>query len=216
MLVDVLAAAMALRDPSIHSHAARVQRYAVSLALESGIDDRVTIQAIRTAALLHDIGKLRVPGELLKKPGPLTCAEFERVKQHAALGAEMLTGLCCTTALTLIVRHHHENWDGSGYPDRLASDRIPIGARVLAIVDCYDALTSERPYRRELSHAEAVEMIKERGGSMYDPSIVDVFLRTLAAAPLRAADHDWPAAFPDLRLHEAAPPSIVNPYETRA
>jgi putative nucleotidyltransferase with HDIG domain len=135
------------------------------------------LEAIEVAALLHDIGKLGIPDRLLQKPGPLTATEYDRVKQHATIGADILSALPLSGPLALIVRHHHENWDGSGYPDGLCGETIPIGARVLAIVDCYDALTSDRPYRRSLPHERAVAMIVERRGTMYEPGIADAFLR---------------------------------------
>ena len=118
-----------------------------------------------------------IPDRLLHKPGPLSAAEYELVKRHAAIGADILDGLQFGESLAQIVRHHHENWDGSGYPDRLRGYAIPIGARILAVVDCYDALTSERPYREPLTHADAVDLIVSRCGTMYDPAILEVFVR---------------------------------------
>ncbi len=174
--IEVLARTMARRDRFVHEHAQRVQRYAVALAREAGINDDRTLEAIGVAALLHDIGKLGIPDRVLHKPGPLTQDEYDEVKQHAIIGAEILSAAALPDSLVLLVRHHHENWDSSGYPDRLAGETIPIGARVLAIVDCYDALTSDRPYRRPMSHGRAVEMIEERRSSRYDPDIVDAFL----------------------------------------
>ena len=134
------------------------------------------MEAIEAAALVHDIGKLGIADRLLQKPGPLSAEEYEQVKQHAAIGADILTAVAFP-GLAIIVRHHHENWDGTGYPDGLRREAIPLGARVLSIVDCYDALTSDRPYRRALSHVRATAMIQERRGTMYDPEIVDAFLR---------------------------------------
>jgi putative nucleotidyltransferase with HDIG domain len=176
-VVETFVRALSARDESTHEHALRVQRFALALADEAGIEDERLIDAIKAAALLHDIGKLAIPDRLLNKPGPLTADEFDQVKEHVTIGADMLAAVPVPTALTLIVRHHHENWDGSGYPDGLAGEGIPVGARVLAIVDCYDALTSDRPYRRALSHGSAIAMIHERSGSMYEPAMVDAFLR---------------------------------------
>jgi putative nucleotidyltransferase with HDIG domain len=175
--IEALARAMTARDASTHQHAQRVQQYAVALALETCPGDIPMLRAIEAAALLHDIGKLGIPDRILHKPGPLTSDEYDHVKQHPAIGAEILSAIAFPGPLALIVRHHHENWDGSGYPDNLRGEAIPIGARVLAIVDCYDALTSERPYRRELPHDAAAAMIHDRRGTMYDPVIVDAFLR---------------------------------------
>src|SRR4030095_5789588 len=170
---------MSTRDPYTYAHACRVQRYAVALAVEADIRDPRMLETIDTAALLRDIGKPGIPDRLLHKPGPLTADEYVQVQQHAIIGADILSAVPFPGPLALIVRHHHENWDGSGYPDGLRGDAIPLGARVLAIVDCYDALTSDRPYRRSLSHARAIAMIVERRGTMYEPGIADAFLRTV-------------------------------------
>jgi HD-GYP domain-containing protein (c-di-GMP phosphodiesterase class II) len=168
---------MATRDISTHEHAQRVRRYAKVLAAQAGVAGPEVVHAIETAALLHDIGKLAIPDRLLNKPGPLTAGEYEQVKQHAAIGADLLAGVSSNGLLALFVRHHHENWDGTGYPDGCCGDEIPIGARVLAITDCYDALTSNRPYRRALAPHAAIAMIRERRGSMFDPELTDAFLK---------------------------------------
>lgn len=185
-LAQTLARGMAARDRSTHEHAQRVQRYAVALAREAGISDDPMLEAIDIAALLHDIGKLGIPDRVLHKPGPLTEHEYDQVKQHAVIGAEFLLAAAFPAPLTLLVRHHHENWDSTGYPDGLHGEAIPIGARILAIVDCYDALTSDRPYRRALSHDCAIAMIEERRGTMHDPDISDVFLKVVSRLRSRA------------------------------
>jgi putative nucleotidyltransferase with HDIG domain len=174
--IEALTRAMRARDGLLHEHAQRVQRYAVALARETGIADHRLIEAIDAAALLHDIGKLGIPDRLLQKPGPLTTDEYEQVKQHVIIGTDILGAVAGPGLLARIVRHHHENWDGTGYPDRLRGAAIPIAARVLAVVDCYDALTSDRPYRRALSHDVAAAMIHERCGTMFDPEIAAAFL----------------------------------------
>jgi putative nucleotidyltransferase with HDIG domain len=189
-LIGALARAMAARDESTYEHAQRVQRYAVVLAREAGISDHAMLEAIDTAALLHDIGKLAIPDRVLHKPGPLQPDEYDLVKQHVIIGSDILSTVAFPGPLALLVRHHHENWDGTGYPDRLRGTDIPIGARVLSIVDCYDALTSDRPYRRALSHACAVSMIDERGGTMYDPEIVESFVRTIERVRQAFAQED--------------------------
>lgn len=178
-LVDTLARAMSLRDRLTHEHSERVRQYAIALAGEIGLCDDVTLAAIHAAAVLHDVGKLGIPDELLCKPGPLTAEEYELVKRHASIGADLVAAASGPGLLPEIVRHHHENWDGSGYPDRLAGESIPVGARVIAIVDCYDALTSDRPYRRALSHNSALATIQERRAIMYDPQLTDAFVRVL-------------------------------------
>ena len=175
-LLDALARTMAIRDGDMNQHGQRVRRYAMALAAAAGITDDSTIDALDAASLLHDIGKLGIPDTVLHKPGPLTADEYELVKRHVVIGADILSAVDSSGGLRLMVRHHHENWDGTGYPDRLRGEHIPIGARVLAIADCYDALTSDRPYRRALAPAPAAAMIAARRGTMYDPSIVDAFL----------------------------------------
>jgi putative nucleotidyltransferase with HDIG domain len=175
--VETLATAIDAKDEVTHGHIRRVQIAAVALARETGITDGPTIQAIEAAALLHDTGKIAVPEHILNKPGKLTPAEFERMKLHAPIGAEILSAIDFPYPVVPIVRHHHENWDGTGYPDRIAGEAIPIGARILSVVDCFDALTSDRPYRRRMSNADAIAILLERRGTMYDPQIVDIFIR---------------------------------------
>lgn len=185
--IETLAMAIDAKDQITHGHIRRVQTLAVSLAKEVGINDDKQIRAIEAAALLHDMGKLAVPEYILNKPGPLTPAEFERMKQHASVGADILSSIDFPYPVVPIVRHHHESWDGSGYPSGLRGAGIPIGARVLSVVDCFDALTSDRPYRPRLTDEEALQVIKERRGTMYDPLIVDGFMHLYKK--LRQAKH---------------------------
>ncbi len=174
--IETLAMAIDAKDQVTHGHIRRVQTYAVGLARHLGVTDQALIQAIEAAALLHDMGKLAVPEYILNKPGPLTPAEFERMKLHASIGADILSSINFPYPVVPIVRHHHENWDGSGYPDGLKATQIPLGARILSVVDCYDALTSDRPYRPRLSDDDATRILLERRGTMYDPLVVDTFL----------------------------------------
>jgi putative nucleotidyltransferase with HDIG domain len=175
--VETLATAIDAKDEVTHGHIRRVQVAALALAREIGITDDTTLQAIEAAALLHDTGKIAVPEHILNKPGKLTPAEFEKMKLHAPIGAEILSAIDFPYPVVPIVRHHHENWDGTGYPDRIAGEAIPIGARILSVVDCFDALTSDRPYRRRMTDADALAILTERRGTMYDPAIVDTFVR---------------------------------------
>jgi diguanylate cyclase (GGDEF)-like protein/putative nucleotidyltransferase with HDIG domain len=142
-----------------------------------GIDEEIEIKAIEAAALLHDMGKLAVPEYILNKPGILTSAEFDKMKVHASVGADILSAIDFPYPVVPIVRHHHESWNGTGYPDGLKGTDIPVGARILSVVDCFDALTSDRPYRPRLSDEEAIEILLQRRASMYDPLIVDTFVR---------------------------------------
>jgi len=193
--IETLAMAIDAKDQVTHGHIRRVQTHAVFLAKQVGIHDELQIRAIEAAALLHDTGKLAVPEYILNKPGKLTPAEFERMKLHASVGADILSAIAFPYPVVPIVRHHHENWDGSGYPAGLSGTQIPIGARILAVVDCFDALTSDRPYRPRLSADEALAILLERRGLMYDPLIVDAFIKfhpELSRDPLLAKPTDVP------------------------
>jgi putative nucleotidyltransferase with HDIG domain/diguanylate cyclase (GGDEF)-like protein len=179
-IIEALATTIDARDQITHGHIRRVQSYAVHLAHELGVSDQSLIKAVEAAALLHDLGKLQVPEHILNKPGKLTAAEFEKIKSHSRAGAEILSPIDFPYPVVPIVRHHHENWDGTGYPDGLRGTQIPIGARILAVVDCYDALTSDRPYRAKLDDEEAIRILMDRRGTMYDPLAVDAFIRVHA------------------------------------
>jgi putative nucleotidyltransferase with HDIG domain len=193
--IEALAHAIDAKDGVTHDHIRRVQTKAVELAVRLGLGDPLELKAIEAAALLHDVGKLAIPERILNKPGKLTASEFERMKSHARIGAEILAEVEFPYPVVPIVRHHHENWDGSGYPDGLQGSKIPLGARILAVVDCFDALTSDRPYRRALSMEEAFEVINARRDTMYDPAIVDAF-RALCVSngTPEAARHDHAAS----------------------
>jgi putative nucleotidyltransferase with HDIG domain len=177
--IEALALAIDAKDQVTHGHIRRVQRYTMTLADSLGVKDERQIDALHAAALLHDTGKLAVPEYILNKPGPLTSSEFERMKVHAAVGADILKSIDFPYPVEPIVRHHHENWDGSGYPTGLKGQEIPLGARILSVVDCYDALTSDRPYRPRMARPQAEQVLRDRRGSMYDPWVVDEFLRIL-------------------------------------
>ena len=174
--VETLATAIDAKDEVTHGHIRRVQAGAVALARELAIADEPTLQALEAAALLHDTGKIAVPEHILNKPGKLTPAEFEKMKLHAPIGAEILSSIDFPYPVVPIVRHHHENWDGTGYPDGLKGTDIPMGARILSVVDCFDALTSDRPYRRRMTDEDALKILTDRRGTMYDPAVVDAFL----------------------------------------
>ncbi len=178
--IETLAMAIDAKDQVTHGHIRRVQRYAVGLARELGISDDRQLRAIEAAALLHDMGKLAIPEFILNKPGKLTASEFAVMKTHAALGADILSSIEFPYPVVPIVRYHHENWDGSGYPEGIRGADIPIGARILSVVDCYDALTSDRPYRPAMSAEQAIDILSQRRGKMYDPLVVDAFVRAHA------------------------------------
>ena len=174
--IEALAHAIDAKDQVTSDHIRRVQDNSLNLARAVGITDDLELQAIRAASLLHDVGKLAVPEHILNKPGRLTPSEFEVMKRHAPVGADILSMIEFPYPVVPIVRHHHENWDGTGYPDGLAGERIPIGARILQVVDCFDALTSDRPYRPAMRTADALQILKDRRGIMYDARIVDAFV----------------------------------------
>ena len=174
--VETLATAIDAKDEVTHDHVRRVQQGTLTLARTMGITDPLQLQALEAAALLHDTGKIAVPEHILNKPGKLTEAEFEKMKRHAPIGAEILSSIEFPYPVVPIVRHHHENWDGTGYPDRLKGEEIPLGARLLSVVDCFDALTSDRPYRRRMTDAQALAILRDRRGVMYDPAVVDAFV----------------------------------------
>lgn len=197
--VQTLAAAIDAKDQVTHGHIRRVQSYAVELAKALGVRDDMQLKAIQAAAVLHDTGKIAVPEAILNKPGPLDPDEFAIMKQHAAVGADIISSINFPYPVEPIVRHHHESWDGTGYPSRLIGTEIPIGARILAVVDCFDALTSDRPYRVRMSDAEALAIITDRRSTMYDPLVVDTFLRIYP--DLRSADTFNHAPLPTLLTH---------------
>lgn len=174
--IETLAMAVDAKDQITHGHIRRVQVYATELAKRLGVTDEHQMRAIEAAALLHDMGKLAIPEHILNKPGKLTPAEFEKMKQHASIGADLLSSINFPYPVVPIVRHHHENWDGRGYPSGIAGTDIPVGARILSVVDCFDALNSDRPYRPRLSASESFDVLRERRGTMYDPVVVDTFI----------------------------------------
>ncbi len=193
--IETLAMAIDAKDQITHGHIRRVQVQAVALSKAMGVKESAQIRAIEAAALLHDMGKLAVPEYILNKPGPLTPAEFEKMKLHASVGADILSAIDFPYPVVPIVRHHHENWDGTGYPDKLVGAAIPIGARILSVVDCFDALTSDRPYRPRLSDDEALRILTERRGRMYDPLVVDTFVRLQSDGQLSTTESSQEVSF---------------------
>jgi putative nucleotidyltransferase with HDIG domain len=174
--IETLAMVMDAKDTVTHGHVRRVQALAIALAGALKVTDQPTLMALKTAALLHDTGKLAVPERILNKPGKLTAAEFEQMKRHVDVGADILSLVPFPYPVVPIVRCHHENWNGTGYPRGVAGEDIPIGARILSVADCYDALTSDRPYRGRMTDEDALHIVEERRGTMYDPQVVDALL----------------------------------------
>lgn len=212
--VQTLAAAIDAKDQVTHGHIRRVQRYAVELARAIGVRNELQLKAIQAAAVLHDTGKIAVPEAILNKPGPLNADEFAVMKQHASVGADIISSINFPYPVEPIVRHHHENWNGMGYPSGLIGTEIPIGARILAVVDCFDALTSDRPYRARMSDAEALAIITERRGTMYDPLVVDTFLQIYPE--LRSLERSADAGTLSPDLSEGKAPSLTPHKDTAA
>jgi putative nucleotidyltransferase with HDIG domain len=200
--VETLAMAVDAKDQITHGHIRRVQVYAMELANRLGVMEERQIKAIEAAALLHDMGKLAIPEHILNKPGKLTVGEFDKMKRHADIGADLLSSITFPYPVVPIVRHHHENWDGTGYPSGISGTDIPLGARILSVVDCFDALTSDRPYRPRMTVEEAFATLRERRGTMYDPLIVDKFMETYPEiAPIAiAAGQHAKALIPQMNL----------------
>lgn len=188
--IETLATAIDAKDQVTHGHIRRVQRFALGLAAKLGITDPIQLKALKAAALLRDMGKIAVPEHILNKPSRLTAGEFENMKLHASVGADILSSIKFPYPVVPIVRHHHESWDGTGYPDGLRTTQLPLGARILAVVDCFDALTSDRPYRTRLSDPEAIAILMERRGVMYDPMVVDKFIETQKQLSEEAQEQD--------------------------
>jgi diguanylate cyclase (GGDEF)-like protein/putative nucleotidyltransferase with HDIG domain len=174
--IEGLALAIDAKDHTTHAHLHRVRTYAVEIARDMGLSES-EMDALRAAALLHDIGKLAVPDHIINKPGRLTPEEFEKMKIHPSVGAEILEKVAFPYPVAPIVRSHHERWNGEGYPDGIRGEQIPIGARILATVDCLDALASDRQYRKALPLEDAMKKVAEESGRCFDPRVVEVLQR---------------------------------------
>ena len=176
--VEALATAIDAKDQTTHFHVRRVQVYCERMGELMGLAP-AEIKALKAGALLHDIGKLAVPDHILNKPGKLTEAEFDRMKVHTTVGAQILERVAFPYPVVPIVLYHHEQWDGRGYPEGLRGEEIPLTARILAVVDCFDTVREERPYRRGMTNEEACAMLRRGAGGHFDPRVVEVFLRHL-------------------------------------
>jgi putative nucleotidyltransferase with HDIG domain len=173
-----LANALEAKDACTRAHSERVAELARRIAAELGLDgDEVT--AVGEAGRLHDIGKIGVPEPVLGKPGPLTADEWQAMRRHPLVGAQIVAPFEFFARAAPIIRHHHERWDGAGYPDGLAGAAIPLGARIVAVADVFDALTSPRPYRAAITHAAAVAQLLAEAGRALDPELVPTCVRLL-------------------------------------
>jgi len=168
--------AIEARDPYTKEHSTRVTSYAVSIARAIGCSQD-KIDVLNVSGNLHDIGKIGIPDSILLKPGRLTDGEYEIIKRHPIIGSNIIGHFNMWTDEQRIVKHHHERWDGNGYPDKLKGEEIPFLSRIMSVADVYDALTSDRSYRKRLQEDVAVRIIRENAGSQFDPEIADVFLK---------------------------------------
>src|SRR5690349_15314622 len=175
---EALATAIDAKDQTTHCHVRRVQIYAAGLGEVFRLSTNESA-ALKAGALLHDSGKLAVPPHILNKPGPLTPAEFEKMKIHTVVGAQILARVNFPYPVIPIVRHHHEQWDGRGYPDKLRGEQIPITARIISVVDCFDSVREDRPFRRGMTLGEATALLLRGAGIHFDPALVDQFIKHL-------------------------------------
>src|SRR5215472_14980348 len=175
---EALATAIDAKDQTTHCHVRRVQLYATGLGQVFGLSHS-EIAALKSGALLHDVGKLAVPAHILNNPGRLTTAEFEKVKIHTVVGAQILSRVDFPYPVIPIVRHHHEQWDGRGYPDGLRGPQIPITARIFSVVDAFDSVREDRPFRRGMTQDEAIALLRRGSGTHFDPEVVEEFIKHL-------------------------------------
>src|SRR5437867_2739947 len=187
--IEALARAIDAKDQTTQLHIRRVQMYAAGLAKAAGLSDH-EIQGVKTAALLHDIGKLAVPEHILSKPGPLTQEEFQKIRIHTQVGAELIAAVPFPYPVAPLILSHHERWDGKGYPQGLAGEDIPAGARILTIVDYYDAVTTERPYHKALNNDSALGLLRHEAGRALDPRLVPIFIEILPALVAEFGEED--------------------------
>ena len=185
-IITSLATAIDAKDRYTHKHINRVREYAVAVSEALGLTND-ELEAVRIAALLHDIGKLGIPEKILCKPGKLTSEEFEIIKSHVEIGVTILEPVQFPWPVVPVVASHHERWDGLGYPHGQKGEEIPIGARIVSLVDVFDALTSDRPYRKAMPKTKALEILRESAGSQFDPRVVAAFEQILPAAEARIA-----------------------------
>ena len=191
--IEALALAIDAKDQTAQSHIRRVQVYATGIARGLGMSD-MEIQGVKTAALLHDIGKLAVPEHILSKPGPLTQEEFQKIRVHPQVGAEIISAVPFPYPVAPLILSHHERWDGKGYPQGLKGEEIPLGARILSVVDYFDALTSDRPYHKAMTFDAAVALLQQEASRALDPTVVQMFVKMMPemAAAAETIDHATP------------------------
>ena len=211
---EALATAIDAKDQTTHCHVRRVQIYAAGLGAVLGLS-KSDIAALKAGALLHDIGKLAVPAHIINKPGRLTAAEFEKMKIHTTVGAQILSRVNFPYPVTPIVRHHHEQWDGLGYPDGLKAEQIPITARIISVVDCFDSVREDRPFRRGMTRVEAIAFLLRGAGNHFDPNVVELFIKHLPRFESQIAAAGLPQQLPSNETHEPFALTEVDMAQTR-
>jgi len=207
--IEALALAIDAKDHTTHDHLQRVQLYATEIGKDLGLS-QPELEALTAAAVLHDIGKLAVPESIISKPGKLTRPEFEKMKIHPVVGAEILERVEFPYPVVPMVRSHHEKWDGSGYPYGLRGEEIPIGARILSVVDCLDALASDRQYRRALPLDEAMARVASEAGTAFDPKVVQALQARYRELEARATSAEAPLQPPlsvDIKIANGSAPA---------
>ncbi|RLE10553.1 hypothetical protein DRJ00_01015 [Candidatus Aerophobetes bacterium] len=176
--LTVLAKLIEMRDSYTAGHSEKVSMWSEIVARKLGLS-REEQEKIKLAARLHDIGKISIPDGILNKPAPLTEEEYAEIKKHAALGAGILSNIESLKEVSKIIRHHHEWYNGEGYPDGLTGEEIPLGSRIISVADAYQAMTSDRPYRKAFSKEKAIAELERGAGSQFDPKIVRIFIGIL-------------------------------------
>lgn len=205
--VEALATAIDAKDQTSHYHVRRMEIYAAGLGRLLALPQS-ELQALRAGALLHDVGKLAVPDHILNKPGHLSAAEFEKTKIHAIVGAEILSRVHFPYPVIPIVKHHHERWDGGGYPDGLKGEQIPITARIMSVVDCFDSVQEDRPFRTGMTRAEAIALLRNGAGTHFDPNIIELFVQNLAQFEIEIANRGL-----DKHIHASLSSSPIAPAD---
>jgi diguanylate cyclase (GGDEF)-like protein/putative nucleotidyltransferase with HDIG domain len=208
-IITSLCVALEAKDPSTRAHAERCARYSTELGAELGLVQQ-EIADLKLAALLHDIGKMVLPDHILQKPGPLSQEEMDLIRHHPLHGASMLSQVSVASGAVPSIHHHHEHFDGSGYPDGLAGDAIPIGARVLAVTDAFDAMTSDRPYGAAVSVEDAVAELIRCGGSQFDEVVVEAFVRVLESEPGTSTHHRLQLGLASPGAHSCPPIQMLG------
>ncbi|NOZ29085.1 MAG: diguanylate cyclase [Chloroflexi bacterium] len=207
-LLGLLANVIDFRDPYVYNHSEQVAAYAVAIAQEMGLSS-TQIDTLRRAAMCHDVGKVGIPDAILNKPGRLTDEEYHVVKEHVNIGAELLESSHVLHRLIPTVRHHHERWDGTGYPDGLAGEQIPLEARILAVADAVETMASDRPYKRGMSPDQILEELQRCAGTHFDPAVVTAFVRVIEREGKDFIVNSARRVSPDRRVQWVPQPSLA-------